>query len=341
MIKDTELNKFIQLFEAWDDTIYYLKHPQDLDDDNILNYIRMEYYIPNSKSDQFDIRERFKPIYSYKSIEALKKEIKDNLYEIKEQDRENYIRSILFEFTPIYVFFSPTSIYENVINLSIPVARIVPGKNIVNFIWYEYSLNNKTYKNQCAQYIIKCCSLLWSFIEELDIICMGFEIDIEYIQNKYEIRVRKERNYFSLKVDGGYSSEYVREIEGRFKKIEENLSLQRVKNKKEVIQSFKDIFLCEDRYNEAINWLEENGFFSKGIFTGKSKDTALLFLTLQLFGYSKGGLSIDEREVISSLIGKKYSRSSFNNFDKKDYTIQELENPNVNIFSSLPKFNEK
>lgn len=99
--------------------------------------------------------------------------------------------------------------------------------------------------------------------------------------------------------------------------------------------SFQDIFISKDHYNKAIEWLEKDGHIINNCFTKEPKYIAFLIKSLESFGYIKT-ISIYSKEQISDQLGKKYSSSSFASFNKKNYTLEELQNYNINIFAKLP-----
>lgn len=349
-MEEKEFYSFLDLFEGWQDAVELtIQWKEQLDSIYDNGSCFNKKWIPSEKREKLE--RLLNQINDFKR-QRLLSEVKSNLYNINALDRENYIKTVCSNFTSIYKYISPYTRDEREVDITLDYVILIRGKNLVNNIWDNYFHYNQKPSDFLSKYIIKCFSMLFSFFEELDIICMGFNIDIEYIQDKYNVRVRDERNYFSLEVDGGFSFEDVRKIESEsknsFNKIitikKENTDQEENKDVKALPKkpytSFQDIFISKNHYNKAIVWLKEKGFFNENTFLFQSNESAFLFKSLELFGYTKS-LSLNERVNISVLIGKKYGRSSFNRFDSKKYNQDDMKNSQINIFFDLPKWDSK
>lgn len=327
----TELRKFVSLFDAWHDAVKLAIQWQKIMKDSLLTgKIKSDWAGVSSKE---NIEKHLSSIKSY-VLTPLLDEIETNLLDSKFEDRENYIRSILVEFTPLSKYFSPLTIDES---NAIPKLQIVQGKNIVNMIWENYWRKGRKPSDYLSRYIVSCCSLLWDFIERLDILCIGLKIDIQYIQCKYRIWIREERNYDQLEAYG-FSYAYVREIEDLFIKTDSQQQETNKSTKKKEYKSFEDIFVSKDAYAKAISWLEDKNYFVNGNFVLDKKRFPELFRALKLKGYLVVSLSARDREAVSKLIHDEgYGKSQFADANIKTIDMDIMERK-ISQFSDLPKY---
>lgn len=325
-----EFRKFLSLYDRWHDAVKLSQEWYNEKAWSLLNKLPMpKNWILSSNEEE--MQKELIRIKEY-NFHFLLDEIRSNLYQMSEDTRESYIRELIVEFLFLYQYFSPLSIDEGEIDPLMPVATIVPGKNAVIALWKEYKSTPEKSDSSILKYILACLSKYLGFLENLDIICIGIGVDIEHIQEKFGVIVRKGRNYSSLEIDGGFSIDYVKEIEIKHKKEsllnKTDTYISITHSEQEAYRNFKDIFISEDAYNKA---LEVLGEYFDGTYPLDPSQYVQIMYSLQRFGYTKSNTRFSGRELneIASLLGVKISISYANK-------LQALETNSISI--QLPKY---
>ncbi|GEM_PF-4221702 len=326
IIQKQENRRLLNLFDAWDDAVRIFIEWQETNEIPNFNNNRTKTYMV-SPEDKKKIETHLTLINEYDLQPALD-EIESNLLSLEQEDREYFIKTILYEFTPLYAFFSPKFGDKNEFNPSEEIHYLISGKNIVNSIWNLYENSQKIPENFLSQYIVRCCCLLWNFIERVDIICIGLKIDIEYIQDKYGIRVRQERNYNRLLIEGGFSFDYIHKVEKEYCDMDENNSIDIPEKEPQEVKPFKDYFKSSDAYEHAMSELEKLGYVVNGEIKIEQKvDFIRIISSLWIYGYMKKikMYTGDEFEKIGKSLNFPITGKHANNHKEskeKDVTIK-------------------
>jgi len=138
-IQKQEFRKFVNLFDAWSDTVFLCIEWKKVLDESEKNkgYIKKDW-MPLQKKKL--IKDSLSLIKEYDLTDLLD-EIESNLLDLRKEDREYFIKTILSESTLLYAYFSPRFRDTNEFNPSEDIHYLISGKNIVNAIWslFEHS----------------------------------------------------------------------------------------------------------------------------------------------------------------------------------------------------------